>query len=393
MMSSVNPLARDLVKQLTPYASARLSMSGGSIWLNANENALAPEYQLCGSYNRYPDCQPPALIQAYAAYAGVKPEQVLVSRGADEGIELLIRSFCEPQTQSQDQSQNGDSVLICPPTYGMYAISAESNQVRRTLIPLKTGPLATEFTLDTDAIFAAPTPKLMFICSPNNPTGDLIPRQQIIDVLEFYKDKALVVVDEAYIEFAPEATVLNLLNDYPNLVVLRTLSKAFALAGLRCGFTLAAPDIINALKKMIAPYPLAAPVADIATQALSIEGQARMQQSVKTINQLRDAFITFANSQQGVLKVYPSNANYVLLQVKDAAACVAALVKEGILIRNQSSQLGLSQVVRVSIGNPEEMALVQDALARFFRQENSSGTTNTNNTANTNSQLLSAGAN
>ncbi len=393
MMSSVNPLARDLVKQLTPYASARLSMSGGSVWLNANENALAPQYQLSGSYNRYPDCQPPALIQAYAAYAGVEPEQVLVSRGADEGIELLIRSFCEPQTQSQDQNQNGDSVLICPPTYGMYAISAESNQVRRTLIPLKTGPLATEFTLDTDAIFAAPTPKLVFICSPNNPTGDLIPRQQIIDVLEFYKDKALVVVDEAYIEFAPEATVLNLLNDYPNLVVLRTLSKAFALAGLRCGFTLAAPDIINALKKMIAPYPLAAPVADIATQALSSEGQARMQQSVNTINQLRDTFIQFANNQQGVLKVYPSNANYVLLQVKDAAACVAALVKEGILIRNQSSQLGLSQVVRVSIGNPEEMALVQDALARFFRQENSSGTTNTNNTANTNSQLFSAGAN
>ncbi|WP_306523208.1 aminotransferase class I/II-fold pyridoxal phosphate-dependent enzyme [Rheinheimera sp.] len=399
-MSSVNPLARNLVKQLTPYASARLSMSGGSVWLNANENALAPEYQLCGSYNRYPDCQPPALIQAYAAYAGVKPEQVLVSRGADEGIELLIRSFCEPQTQdqsqiqgqsqsqSQSQSQDGDSVLICPPTYGMYAISAESNQVRRSIIPL-----TAEFTLDTAAMFAAPTPKLVFICSPNNPTGDLIPRQQIIDVLEFYKEKALVVVDEAYIEFAPEATVLNLLNDYPNLVVLRTLSKAFALAGLRCGFTLAAPDIINALKKMIAPYPLAAPVAEIATQALSSEGQARMQQSVKTINALRDAFIEFAHNQQGVLKVYPSNANYVLLQVKDAAACVAALVQEGILIRNQSSQLGLSQVVRVSIGNPEEMALVQDALTRYFQQENASGTTNTSNTANTNSQLFSAGAN
>jgi len=383
-MSSVNPLARNLVKQLTPYASARLSMSGGSVWLNANENALAPEYQLCGSYNRYPDCQPPALINAYAAYAGVEPSQVLVSRGADEGIELLIRSFCEPQTQNQQ----GDSVLICPPTYGMYAISAESNQVQRTIIPL-----TAELTLYTAAIFAAPTPKLVFICSPNNPTGDLIPRQQIIDVLEFYKDKALVVVDEAYIEFAPQATVLNLLDSYPNLVVLRTLSKAFALAGLRCGFTLAAPDIINALKKMIAPYPLAAPVAEIATLALSNEGQLRMRQSVNTINTLRDAFITFASSQQGVLKVYPSNANYVLLQVKDAAACVAALVSEGILIRNQSSQIGLSQVVRVSIGNPDEMALVQDALARYFQQESASCTANTSNKANTNSQLLSAGAN
>jgi histidinol-phosphate aminotransferase len=385
-MSSINKFARASVKALTPYASARLSMSGGSVWLNANENALAPEYQLSGSYNRYPDCQPPALIAAYAAYAGVEPSQVLVSRGADEGIELLIRSFCEPQTPGQD----GDSVIICPPTYGMYAISAESNQVRRSIVPL-----TADFTLDTAAIFAAPTPKLVFICSPNNPTGDLIPRQQIIDVLEFYKDKALVVVDEAYIEFAPAATVLNLLNDYPNLVVLRTLSKAFALAGLRCGFTLAAPDIIQALKQMIAPYPLAAPVAEVATLALSEAGQARMQQSVLTINQLRDAFIAFAKTQQAVLQVYPSKANYVLLQVKDAAACVAAIAAEGILIRNQSSQLGLSQVVRVSIGNPAEMALVQDALARYFQQENASSqsTPYTDNTSNPNSQRLTAGAN
>jgi histidinol-phosphate aminotransferase len=385
-MSSINKFARASVKALTPYASARLSMSGGSVWLNANENALAPEYQLSGSYNRYPDCQPPALIAAYAAYAGVEPSQVLVSRGADEGIELLIRSFCEPQTPGQD----GDSVIICPPTYGMYAISAESNQVRRSIVPL-----TADFTLDTAAIFAAPTPKLVFICSPNNPTGDLIPRQQIIDVLEFYKDKALVVVDEAYIEFAPAATVLNLLNDYPNLVVLRTLSKAFALAGLRCGFTLAAPDIIQALKQMIAPYPLAAPVAEIATLALSEAGQARMQQSVLTINQLRDAFIAFAKTQQAVLQVYASKANYVLLQVKDAAACVAAIAAEGILIRNQSSQLGLSQVVRVSIGNPAEMALVQDALARYFQQENagSQSTPYTDNTSNPNSQRLTAGAN
>ncbi|MBU1437324.1 MAG: aminotransferase class I/II-fold pyridoxal phosphate-dependent enzyme, partial [Gammaproteobacteria bacterium] len=226
--NSISAFARTSVKALTPYASARRSMSGGSVWLNANENALAPEYQLSGSYNRYPDCQPPALIAAYTAYAGVDKSQLLVSRGADEGIELLIRSFCEPQTAGQA----GDSILICPPTYGMYAISAESNQVSRTIVPLMP-----DFTLDLPAIFAAPMPKLVFICSPNNPTGDLIPRQQILQVLDFYRDKALVVVDEAYIEFAPQATVLNLLADYPNLVVLRTLSKAFALAGLRCGFT------------------------------------------------------------------------------------------------------------------------------------------------------------
>ena len=173
---SINPLARDSVKAIVPYASARSSMSGGAIWLNANENALAPEYQLNGSFNRYPDCQPPALLDAYAAYAGVTAEQVLVSRGADEGIELLIRSFCEPGV---------DNIVICPPTYGMYAISAQSNQVGRTVVPL-----TAELTLDLPAIKQSQQTKLVFICSPNNPTGDLIPRSQITELLEFYRDSA-----------------------------------------------------------------------------------------------------------------------------------------------------------------------------------------------------------
>ena len=232
--SGVNTLARQLVKELVPYASARSSMSGGTVWLNANENALAPAYQLDGTFNRYPSCQPKAVINAYAAYAGVGAEQVLVSRGADEGIELLIRSFCEPKL---------DSITICPPTYGMYAISAQSNQTAVDKVLL----LNSE-QLDLDGIFAT-RPKLVFICSPNNPTGDLIPREQIIAVLEHFSGKALVVVDEAYIEFAPQASVVPLLSRYPHLVVLRTLSKAFGLAGLRCGFTLASPDVINALKK------------------------------------------------------------------------------------------------------------------------------------------------
>ncbi|WP_333607593.1 histidinol-phosphate transaminase [Arsukibacterium sp.] len=349
--ATVNPLARQIVKQLVPYASARSSMSGGAVWLNANENALAPAYQLDDTFNRYPSCQPKAVIDGYAAYAGVTPEQVLVSRGADEGIELLIRSFCEPKQ---------DSITLCPPTYGMYAISAESHHtaVQKVLL------LNTE-QLDLPGIFAT-NPKLVFICSPNNPTGDLIPREQIIAVLEHFKDTALVVVDEAYIEFAPEASVVPLLPRYPNLVILRTLSKAFGLAGLRCGFTLAAPDIIRALKKMIAPYPIAEPVAQIAAQALSAAGITQMQQSVGIINQLRRDFVQFAQQQAGVTKVWPSNANYVLLQVSDAAACVNALMAEGILIRNQSSQLGLANVVRVSIGNPDEMQRLQQAMFNYF---------------------------
>lgn len=351
----VNSLARDAVKTIVPYASARSSMSGGAVWLNANENALAPSYQLDGCFNRYPSCQPKAVIDAYAAYAGVKPEQVLVSRGADEGIELLIRSFCEPKQ---------DRITICPPTYGMYAISAESNQVAVDKVLLTNNE-----QLDLDAVFAT-TPKLVFICSPNNPTGDVIPRAQIIQVLQYFAGKALVVVDEAYIEFAPEATLANELANYPHLVILRTLSKAFGLAGLRCGFTLAAPEVINALKKMIAPYPIAEPVAQIAAMALSDTGITQMQQSVATINALRNDFIAFAKTQNGIKKVWPSNANYVLLQVADAADCVNSLVKADILIRNQSSQLGLEQVVRVSIGSPLEMQRLQSAMQQYFSNLN-----------------------
>ncbi|SNY46196.1 histidinol-phosphate aminotransferase [Arsukibacterium tuosuense] len=350
----INNLARQLVKDLVPYASARSSMSGGAVWLNANENALAPAYQLDGTFNRYPSCQPQAVINAYAAYAGVSPEQVLVSRGADEGIELLIRSFCEPKI---------DSITICPPTYGMYAISAQSNQTAVNKVLL----LNSE-QLDLAGIFAT-EPKLVFICSPNNPTGDLIPRQQIIAVLEHFKGKALVVVDEAYIEFSPEASVVPLLSRYPHLVVLRTLSKAFGLAGLRCGFTLAAPAVICALKKMIAPYPIAEPVAQIAAQALSAQGIVQMQHSVKTINKLRNDFIGAAQQLPGVQRVWPSNANYVLLQVADAADCVAALINADILIRNQSSQLGLSQVVRVSIGSPDEMQRLATAMQQYFSED------------------------
>lgn len=352
---SINTLARESVKAIVPYASARRSMSGGNVWLNANENALAPSYSVSNCYNRYPECQPPAVINAYAAYSGLSAEQILVSRGADEGIELLIRSFCEPGV---------DDIIICPPTYGMYAISAQTQQVAINTIALQA-----DFTLDMPALreaAAAKRTKLVFICSPNNPTGDLIPRAQIEEVLQLFAGQALVVLDEAYIEFAPAASVIDLLPQQPHLVILRTLSKAFGLAGLRCGFTLAAPDIINALKQVIAPYPLAAPVAEIAAQALSADGIDRMWQQAGIINQLRDDFIKFAKQLAGVRAVYPSNANYVLLQVDDAAAVVNALAEQGILIRNQSSQIGLSQVVRVSIGSPTEMDALQQQLSTLL---------------------------
>ncbi|EJN6830101.1 histidinol-phosphate transaminase, partial [Vibrio cidicii] len=253
-------LARKSVQQLTPYLSARRIGGCGDVWLNANESPFDNEYRTDFTrLNRYSECQPKGLIAAYAAYAGVAPEQTLTSRGADEGIELLIRAFCEP---------GQDAILYCPPTYGMYSVSAETIGVER-----KTVPLTADWQLNLNEIEAnLDKVKLVFVCSPNNPTGNLVKREDIITLLEMTKDRAIVVMDEAYIDFCPEASTVSLLNEYSNLAILRTLSKAFALAGLRCGFTLANEELINVLLKVIAPYPVPVPVAEIAMQALSEAG-------------------------------------------------------------------------------------------------------------------------
>lgn len=355
----VSSLIREELKSLAPYESARRLFSMSSIgsdtneqpstmWLNANENPYSPDVSADPSlYNRYPDFQPEPLINAYAKYAGLNPNQVLATRGADEGIELLIRTFCAPQ----------QNVLICPPTYGMYAISAETANVN-----VLTAPLTDDMQLNVDNIVSqAAKAQVVFICSPNNPTGDVMSRNDLEAVLAALTDKAIVVADEAYIEFCYDASVTDLLNEYSNLVILRTLSKAFALAGLRCGFTLASPAIIDALKKVIAPYPIAAPVAQMATQALSAEGLNWMKSKVAELNQRRDSFINTASSWSFLEKVYPSNTNFVLIKLSDqldASVIMQSFVDEHILLRNQSKQLMLQNTLRVTIGSEQEIKAV-----------------------------------
>ncbi|VEA64305.1 Histidinol-phosphate aminotransferase [Serratia plymuthica] len=238
---SIENLARANVRELTPYQSARRLGGKGDVWLNANEYPTAPEYQLTAqTFNRYPECQPALVIERYADYAGVNKEQVLVSRGADEGIELLIRAFCEP---------GKDAILFCPPTYGMYAVSAETFGVERRTVAAKQ-----DWQLDLPAIAdSLDNVKLIYVCSPNNPTGNLIDPNDLRTLLEMAKGKAIVAIDEAYIEFCPQASCAGWLKDYPHLAILRTLSKAFALAGLRCGFALANEELITLLLKVIAP--------------------------------------------------------------------------------------------------------------------------------------------
>ncbi|ELP3384857.1 histidinol-phosphate transaminase [Vibrio cholerae] len=330
-------LARQQIQALTPYLSARRIGGCGDVWLNANESPFNNEYKTdFARLNRYSDCQPKAMIQAYANYAGVQPEQVLTSRGADEGIELLIRAFCEP---------NQDAILFCPPTYGMYAISAETFGVERKKVPL-----TADWQLDLPSIEAnLDRVKLVFVCSPNNPTGNLVKRADIIKLLEMTKDRAIVVMDEAYIDFCPEASTVDLLAQYPNLAILRTLSKAFALAGLRCGFTLANAELINVLLKVIAPYPVPVPVAEIAVQALSPAGLARAKYQVLDLGANR-AYLQVGLSMVPGVHVFEGWGNYLLVKFPDGNALFKAAWEHGIILRNSP----IENCVRISVGNREE---------------------------------------
>lgn len=347
---SVQALARKNVQELTPYQSARRLGGNGDVWLNANEYAIAPQFELTQqTFNRYPECQPALVINRYAAYAGVDPEQVLVSRGADEGIELLIRAFCEP---------GKDAILYCPPTYGMYSVSAETIGVEGRTVAAKA-----DWSLDIPAIEAAlDGVKLVYVCSPNNPTGNIIDPDEIRAVLEMTRGRAIVAVDEAYIEFCPQATVSGWLQEYPHLAILRTLSKAFALAGLRCGFTLANSELIALLMKVIAPYPLSTPVADIAAQALSPEGLAVMRQRVAEVTENREWLLAELKKCDCVEEAFASDTNYVLVRFTASSSVFKNLWDQGIILRDQNKQPGLSGCLRITIGTRSELQRVIDAL-------------------------------
>ncbi|MEQ9886335.1 histidinol-phosphate transaminase [Pectobacterium zantedeschiae] len=349
-MSSIEELARANVRALTPYQSARRLGGNGDVWLNANEYPQAPEFQLTlQTLNRYPECQPVMVINRYAEYAGVTPEQVLVSRGADEGIELLIRAFCEP---------GKDAILFCPPTYGMYAVSAETFGVER-----RTAASKSDWQLDLDAIEAQlDGTKVIYVCSPNNPTGNLIARDDLRQLLTLAQGKALVVIDEAYIEFCPQATTAVWLDEFPHLVILRTLSKAFSLAGLRCGFTLANPEVIELLLKVIAPYPLSTPVADIAAQALSSEGIAKMKANVAEVTANRRWLSDTLKNIPCIEEVFHSESNYLLVRFTASPAVFKTLWDQGIILRDQNKQPSLAGCLRITIGNRYECERVVAAL-------------------------------
>lgn len=364
MSDLVNTLMCENLKALKPYESARRIFAGGDsgseTWLNANESPFANEFNIdTAHFNRYPDCQPNSVLLPYAQYAGVQPNQLLICRGADEGIDLLIRTFCSP---------GKDSILICPPTYGMYAISAETCNVG-----IEKVPLTTDFSLDIAAMSAYQGKvKLVFVCSPNNPTGTTIDKIQLKKVLEHFADSALVVVDEAYIEFDANNTWTSELALYPNLVVLRTLSKAFALAGLRCGFTLANSDVIQSIMKVIAPYPVPEPVAQVAAQALSQNGLKQMTEQVEYLQQQLQVVKQQLSQFPDIELVGDDKANFILFRHPQKQRLMDFLVANSVLIRDQSKQINLHNCLRITLGTEQQNEKLLALVASFFNQQEKS---------------------
>lgn len=350
---SVLDLARAEIRAMQPFSSARMEAADGQVWLNANESPWAPVGDDGLGCNRYPEPQPAALVEALAALYGVKREQVLISRGSDEAIDLLVRAFCRA---------GEDAILIQPPTFGMYAVYAQIQNAAVIEVPL-----GNDFSVDVDAVLAALTPavKLVFVCSPNNPSGQRVTRASVERLARALNGQSLLVVDEAYVEFSDEASVADLIDRHDNLAVLRTLSKAWALAGARVGSVLADASVIALLRRIIAPYPLPLPCVAAAIAVLSEEGQAAAQAHLMTVREQRTRMQVALGAVPGVREVLPSATNFLAVRFDDAGAIYQRLLAAGIVVRDTRRYPNLGDALRITIGTPEEndrvLAVLQEA--------------------------------
>ena len=341
----INELQRENIKNLKPYSTARDEYKGqASVFLDANENSYGSPLEK--NYNRYPDPLQLDLKDAISKIKGVPIENTFLGNGSDEAIDLLYRAFCEP---------GKDNVIILPPTYGMYEVSANINNVEIRKINL-----LPNFQLDLDGIAEAvdENTKLIFICSPNNPTGNSIVRTDIETVLANFK--GLVIIDEAYINYAKQRTFIKELTEYPNLVVMQTFSKAWGLAALRLGMAFAARPIIDVLNKVKPPYNINQATQDIALEALQNIGQ--VNDWIKITVEEREKLSANLLELNTVKKVYPSDANFILVEVDDAAKTYNALVDQGIIIRDRSKVTLCEGCLRITIGTQKENETLLKAL-------------------------------
>lgn len=349
---AVDPLAlvRDDLRDFGGYRSARSDRLQGEVWLNANESPWPNAADGDGTLRRYPDPQPQALREALAALYGCAPERLLAGRGSDEGIDLLVRAVCRP---------GGDAIVISTPTFGMYAVSARLHGTRVVDVPLRErdGGWACDFDAVGEAALAQGA-RLVFLCSPGNPSGALLPLDEIAALAGRLEGAALVVVDEAYLEFADAPSAIGLIARHSNVVVLRTLSKAHALAAARIGSVIADAALIDVLRRCQAPYPLPAACVDEALRALEAPATRTTAQRVAVVRNERDAMVQRLQGVTGVRRVYPSRANFVLVRFDDAQSVFARLLAAGVVVRDMRAAPALGDALRISIGTPEQNALV-----------------------------------
>ena len=350
MTFEVSRLVRENIRRLKPYSSARSEFAGtAEVFLDANENAFgSPTGE---GYNRYPDPLQLELKGLISGLKGIEADKIFVGNGSDEAIDLLLRIFCDPGCTE---------VIICPPTYGMYRVSADINDVAVTEVPL-----TTEFELDVPEILAAVSErtKLVFICSPNNPTGNSMQPESIVEVAE--KFDGIVVIDEAYIDFAASTSFVNELDLYPNVVVLQTFSKAWGMADLRVGMAFASSAIVDLMNRVKPPYN----VSGIAQQAVieAFANQGKIDEWIVAVLDERTTLSDHLAALRFVEKIYPSDANFLLVKVTDAETVYRFLLESHIVVRNRNNVELCAGCLRITVGTPDENELLIRSLRHFER--------------------------
>lgn len=336
-MFDLQKLIRTNIRSLKPYSSARDEFQGqASVYLDANESPYPTPY------NRYPDPHQAVVKQKLATIKQVDPPTIFLGNGSDEAIDLLFRACCEPGI---------DNVVIPQPTYGMYAVSASINN-----IVIKSVKLTSNFDLDEEATLQAcdENTKIIFLCSPNNPAGSLLTTTKAEKLIQTFN--GLVVIDEAYIDFTNQPGFVPLLKQYPNLVVLQTLSKAWGLAGIRMGIAFASAEIIHILNKIKPPYNISTLSQQVALEAL--HNEARKNEWVKEIIAEREKLYMELKKLPQVKEVFPSEANFLLVRVTDATGIYKKLADRGVIVRNRSSVVLCNDCLRITVGTPEENKIV-----------------------------------
>ncbi|MFI5124368.1 MAG: histidinol-phosphate transaminase [Chitinophagales bacterium] len=344
-MPDIDLLLRDNIRKLVPYASARDEFSGtANIFLDANENSLGSPIR--DQYNRYPDPHQVKIKELLSGIKGVPARNIFLGNGSDECIDLLFRAFCNPEL---------DNTIINPPTYGMYEVSAHINNVE-----VRRATLTADFQPDLEKIesLVDQHTKIIWICSPNNPTGNAFHHQIIEMILNNFD--GLVVIDEAYINFSRQQSFIRELTEYPNLVIMQTLSKAWGLAGLRVGMAFASEAIVEVLNKIKPPYNIAQPTQELVLKALAEKD--RVNEMIRDLVALRDKLAAEISQLPAVEKVYPSDANFLLVKIHRAQEVYRQLLNRGIVVRDRSRVALCNDCLRITVGKKEENEALVKAL-------------------------------